>query len=288
MILERRPVTAGICFGCLAYKPHLGLLLPTALAAGGYWRTFAAAAATVVVLVLASFALFGTETWAGFLGQMAVSRHLLEIPHQPNRWPTVFGAVRILGGTLALAYAAQVISSALALVAVALVWRRPGPIETKSAVLVVATFLATPYAWDYDTAILIFAAAWLAREGMRTGFLPWERIAIVALLILPLLTIAVVELTGIPLGPVVLWLVLIVLVRRILDYRLPAGDERVPGNRRIGAYATNSQASTWPGVLGLRCRVCRAPTRVSIVAVFSLSATSLSPFSTFPMRRREQ
>jgi uncharacterized membrane protein len=89
----------------------------------------------------------------------------------------------------------------------------------------VATFLATPYAWDYDAVILIFAAAWLGREGMRSFFLPWERIAIVALLVSPLVTMVTAKLADLQLGPVVLWLVLILLVRRTQGYRFAAAGD---------------------------------------------------------------
>ena len=47
--------------------------------------------------------------------------------------------------------------------------------------------------------------------------------SIVALLALPLVTIATTKLAGIPLGAVLLWLVLIVLVRRSRVFR-PAAD----------------------------------------------------------------
>ena len=43
--LDRRPLVAGILFGLMAYKPQFGLMIPIALAAGGYWRSFIAAAA---------------------------------------------------------------------------------------------------------------------------------------------------------------------------------------------------------------------------------------------------
>ena len=216
MALERRPVIGGICFGCLAYKPHLGLLLPVALAVGGHWRTFAAAAATVAVLVLASLAFFGTSTWIGFLGSLASNRDLIAFAPRPDRIPTAFTAARELGMTVTFAYAVQMLSSVLALGAIVFVWRTPAPVETKAASLVVATFLVTPYAWDYDTVVLIFAAAWLGREGMRTGFLPWERIAIVLLLTFVLLADGSAKLWGIQPGPVILWLVLLVLMRRAL------------------------------------------------------------------------
>src|SRR6185369_11142314 len=62
LLIDRRPVMAGILFGALCYKPHFGLLVPLALAAGGHWRAFLAAAASATALVVASLALFGWTT----------------------------------------------------------------------------------------------------------------------------------------------------------------------------------------------------------------------------------
>ncbi len=248
MVLDRRPAIAGICFGCLAYKPQLAVLLPFALAAGGSWRAFAAAAATVVVLVLASLALFGTATWTGFLGTIGFDRQVVEF--ETGFWtfmPTVFAASRMFGAPLLFAYAAQMVSTVLAVAATAAVWRAPGPIEIKAAVLAVATFLATPYAWLYDTVVLIFAAAWLGREGLRTGFLSWERIAVVLLLTFVLLAIASTELAGVPLAPVILWLVLLVLLRRGLGYRPAAAGEGASGATPIHGSARRERAATLQG-----------------------------------------
>lgn len=70
VLVPSRPVMAGVCIGLLSYKPHLGLLLPLALGAAGYWRTFAAAAATTVALVLATTMVFGAESWTSFIAQI--------------------------------------------------------------------------------------------------------------------------------------------------------------------------------------------------------------------------
>ncbi|MGB9649463.1 MAG: glycosyltransferase family 87 protein, partial [Stellaceae bacterium] len=37
LLLERRPVLAGMFIGCLTYKPQFGILLPVALIAAGQW-----------------------------------------------------------------------------------------------------------------------------------------------------------------------------------------------------------------------------------------------------------
>jgi alpha-1,2-mannosyltransferase len=65
-VLNMRPVVAGLLFGLLAYKPQFGLMIPLALVAGGYWRSFAAAAATIALLALAATATFGFDVWRAF------------------------------------------------------------------------------------------------------------------------------------------------------------------------------------------------------------------------------
>ena len=42
VLLDARPVLAGVLFGLLAYKPQFGLLIPLVLIATGRWKTFAA------------------------------------------------------------------------------------------------------------------------------------------------------------------------------------------------------------------------------------------------------
>ena len=54
IFMERRPLLAGGLIGLLSFKPHLGILIPVALVAGGHWRVIAAAAVTVALLFVAS------------------------------------------------------------------------------------------------------------------------------------------------------------------------------------------------------------------------------------------
>ena len=67
VLLDRRPLVAGILFGLLVYKPQYGLLLPVVLGVSGRWKCFAAAAATVVLLTLATTLAFGASVWGAFL-----------------------------------------------------------------------------------------------------------------------------------------------------------------------------------------------------------------------------
>ena len=220
MALPRRPLLAGVLFGLLCFKPHLGLLIPVALMAGGRWRAFAAAAGTVIGLALGSWLLLGPEAWAGFLRNAPFHRELLETNETLwPRMPGVFTAVRMAGGEPAAGYALQAVSTLLAAAGVFWIWRRPGSQDVKNAVLVVGAFLATPYAWDYDLVVLVFAAAWLAREAGRTGWRPWEKTALLATVLSPAATGFIAVNTGVHLAPILLWAVMGMLLRRALPER---------------------------------------------------------------------
>jgi len=217
MVLDRRPVLAGMLFGLLSFKPHLGVLLPVALVAGGYWRAIMAAAATGTLLFAVSAAVLGADAWAAFVHQMIVQRGVMEIGVWGwHRMPTVFVAMRTAGVAVNVSYAVQIVSGVLAAAVVARVWRAPCASEIKAASVVVATFLVTPYVQDYDMVVLIFAAGWLLKQAPAGRFLPWERIALAILLVLPVAALPLAKWAGMQIGPIVLWAMLILLTRRAL------------------------------------------------------------------------
>ena len=213
--LDRRPVVAGILFGLLAYKPQFGLLIPLVLLATGRWRTLFAAAATVVALTLAVTAVFGMETWRAFFASAPFTREVLE--QGGPGWhliQSVFSFVRMWGGPIPLAYAAQ---GALTLgLAAALVWlwRSPADFALKAAALCLATLLATPYSMDYDMMALAPAIAFLAMHGLRRGFAPYEITALAALWLVPLIARSIAQATLIPLGVIVMLAMFLIVLRR--------------------------------------------------------------------------
>ena len=87
LMIPSRPALAGVCIGLLSYKPHLGLLIPFALAAAGLWRTFAVAAATTLALALVSIPLFGVSSWIAFFAAMSEFGTLVLSPdyERPHR-----------------------------------------------------------------------------------------------------------------------------------------------------------------------------------------------------------
>jgi arabinofuranan 3-O-arabinosyltransferase len=215
MLIHRRPLAAGLLLGCLSCKPQLGLLVPVALFAGGHWRVVCGAISSAIVLATVSTLVFGLDSWVWFSARLAVQRSFMESHAMAWAWmPSVFAAVRLAGAGSSTAYLAQFLSALCAAAAIATLWRRPCSLAIKSAGLVIAAFLATPYAWVYDTIVLIFAAAWLGNEGAKTGFLPWEKITVIVLLTLAALSLLPAKLIHLQIGPVLLWLALAVVLRR--------------------------------------------------------------------------
>jgi arabinofuranan 3-O-arabinosyltransferase len=187
-LLERRPLLAGILIGLLSYKPHLGFLFPIALAAGGYWRTFAAATATAALMAIASWLAFGTDTWIAFFGNIGHTEQafLSEGAADLGKMQSAFGLIRTLGGSEALAWWAQAAVALAAATAVGALWRSRADYEIKAAALGTACMLATPYLYTYDLVVLAVPLAFLFRLGRARGFLPQEMagIGVACLLIL--------------------------------------------------------------------------------------------------------
>jgi hypothetical protein len=213
LAMDKRPVLAGICFGALAFKPHLAIIIPFALIAAGRWRIIAAAAATALLLAGASWTVFGAETWRGFTASTALASAALEHGMVGYaKMQSVFAAVRLLHGPLWLAYAVQAMTAAAAIAAVAVLARRRSP--ATGAAMAAATFLASPFLLDYDMVLLAIPLAWLAGEGLRHGFRPWEKIVLLAAFVLPGIARGAATYAHLPLTPLIVGAVLALLLRR--------------------------------------------------------------------------
>ena len=214
--LDRRPLIAGILIGLLVYKPQFGLMIPLALIAGGRWRTFAAAAVTVVVLTLVTTIAFGLDVWHAFVLSTKFSRTVV-LEQGQTGWQkiqSVFSWARMWGAPIPLAYALQGALTIALGIAIVRLWRSAAPAALKSAALCLAAILATPYSLDYDMMVLAPAIAFLAVDGVRRGFRPWEKTALAALWLAPLVTRSVAQATLIPLGVPAMLAAFILVVRR--------------------------------------------------------------------------
>jgi hypothetical protein len=216
-----RPVLSGVLFGLLAYKPQFGLLIPVALLAGGQWRTFTAAGATVLALAGAATLAFGPEIWRSFAASTETSRTLLL--EQGNvgfeKLQSIFAALRMWGGAVALAYAVQAAASVVALFGVAYAWRACGDCNLKAALLIIATLLASPHVLDYDLMLLAPAIAFIVVSCWPKGFRDFDISVLAAAWFTPLFARAIAGTTGVPLGLIAVAMLYFVAMRHVMRNR---------------------------------------------------------------------
>ena len=213
VLMERKPVLAGCLLGLLSFKPHLGILFPIVLIAGGQWRALAAAAVTTALLTVASGYVFGIETWHAFLQSLPVASEATLMQGRADwaKLQSVFALVRVLGGSAALAWSLQIALSGVVSILLYLMWRSSRmPFELKAAALATGALLVTPYLFLYDLMVLAVPMAFLIRLGLSSGHPPGDMpvIGLASLLIL------IFPLVAAPVGLAAILLVAFLIVRR--------------------------------------------------------------------------
>ncbi len=213
--LERSPLLAGACLGALACKPQLFPCVPVALLSARRWRALAGCACSACGLSAASLLAFGGAAWRAFLANAPLAR--ADIETIAIKWPkmqSVYGAVRLAGGTSSTGYAAQAVAtlSVLALLAIVCA-QRPGRL-LEAASLATAATLFTPFLYDYDLAILSVPLACLAASALRTGWLGWEKLVGSLVFLLPLAARAAGLVLHVTLAPPLVIALMLVLGKR--------------------------------------------------------------------------
>jgi hypothetical protein len=243
LLLQRRPVLAGLLFGALCYKPQFGLLIPLALAAAGQWRAFAAAAVAVLALVGLSVALFGLAAWQAFFAtiggspEMYASGRILF-----SGMANTFGAARLLGASAPLAYGLQAIASLGAAAITVLVWRGPVSWPTRAATLAAAMVVAAPLVLLYDLMLAAIGGAWLIRDRESPAAAGWEMLALGALYLLLLDGRSLAEHCHVPVFPLSAVMLLgIAAGRAWREMALPAAAQR--SRTKTGLLAREQQIS---------------------------------------------
>ena len=219
---EKQPVAAGLLFALVALKPHLGVMIPVALAASRAWRAAACAAMWVGLLVALSGLVFGWEAWRAWL--FDTSRYqalLLEHGEGPFTWmmPSAYMSARLIGLSASVAWLFQIPFTIFAVGATWWTFRRfsAGRIDHEQAVTVacLATVTATPYVFNYDLVLIAPAvlAALARRQGPAMAGTP-ERSVWLALLLLPILVMPL-NANGVPIGPLILAAALALALREV-------------------------------------------------------------------------
>lgn len=228
LALRRRPVLSGVLLGLLVIKPHLAVLFAVALVAARAWRTMVVAAGTAVAALAASLAVLGREALDAWLGSLQFARVASESGALPwAKMPSTFAMLRLVGIPVEAAYAGQAVVAVVAAAAVWVVWRRTDVPALRGAALMTATFLANPYAFDYDLAWLAFPIAWLAVHGVEHGWRRGDREVLVAAWLLPAVATALATITHLQVAPLVLGALVWIALRRV-----------VPDGRSLSAAST--------------------------------------------------
>ena len=164
---DRRPLLAGLAAGLLTMKPHLGLLIPLAYLAGGYWRSFGMAALSALVLGLAASLFFGFEGWGLFVDSLIRVENNLS--QQTGLYPfarmiSLYSALGLAGVPATIALAVHGVGVLLLAYVVAMVWRRQMPLAYKAAITIPATLLISPYSYYYEMVALLFPLMILVKQ----------------------------------------------------------------------------------------------------------------------------
>ncbi len=215
LLLESRPILAGLLLGILSCKPQLFLVIPFALLAGRRWIALASIAATTAVLVIASLLFFGTSTWEAFFANAPLLRNILEAGHAPyTQVLTTYSSVRMLGLPPNIAFLVQALASLFGIALIGYVWYFNLAIELRYAVLVAVIALASPYLLTHDMTILAIGMAYFYRDMVARGTLPYERLMIACLWGLPLVCVFVANYTHFQSAPLIIAAFACLTVRR--------------------------------------------------------------------------
>lgn len=209
LLLGRHPVLAGVLIGLMTVKPHLAVLFPLVLIAGGHWRTFVAAALTSVgsfALAAAAFGPASIRSWFDGMGLVgaAIDEQVLPV----HKFVTPYAGLQLVAVPQQVALLVHVAVAIVAGWVVWVIWRRTDDLRIRGSALVVGTFLVTPYAADYDLALLAFPLAWTALVGLERGWMRRDRNLLVIGWVLPIVCAPLAFLTHVSLTPLVLgvWL----------------------------------------------------------------------------------
>jgi len=171
LLRNRCDFLAGLAFGCLIFKPQLGLALAIVFVAIGAWKMVSGVVLSAAAQLSIGVLYYGTDalrTWVRMLFSVpSVLPSFEPRPYQTHclrtfwtmivPWPPVssalygISAVVVLGLTIAL-------------------WLRPAPLALRFSALLLATVLVAPHLTVYDLVILapamLLLADWLLSQDL--------------------------------------------------------------------------------------------------------------------------
>lgn len=193
LLRDRREFLAGLCLGCLIFKPQLGIAAAIVFVSIGAWKTVAGAALSAAGELSAGILYYGMEPlrrWIHVLRNVGAVSDLLEPkPYQTHSLRT-FWSMLVPWNDLSLGL--YVLSAVVILALTIACWKRSRrvPLILRYSALLLATVLVAPHLTVYDLVILAPAipllADWLVGQG-PTPSTGWLGILLYLVYMLPLL-----------------------------------------------------------------------------------------------------
>jgi alpha-1,2-mannosyltransferase len=202
-LLNRHGIGAGILFGLLTFKPHLGLLVPVVCLAERRWKTIITAACVGIAMICASIAVFGTASWVAYFDFLVEFQERIAKQTSSdflNYSTTVLMAEQIMGMPMPLARAIQILVSLGTVLAVYWAFRQTENKTLRLILLLVGVSLATPFGFLYDLPFMAVATVLMVRVGLASGFLPFEVPLLAAVWLVPFISFTTAT-YGVPLAP---------------------------------------------------------------------------------------
>ena len=159
-LCEGAPIPAGVLFGLLTVKPHLGILIPFVLLLRRNWKCIASAGATVLAMAGFSLLLWGVTPWKDYIDNVIPYQATLLSAGQAfyhRMTPGVFFDLANI-----IPEWAKLIHALIALpVAAAALWavRKEGITPRTVLILSIATMIVVPYGFNYDMVAIAGALA---------------------------------------------------------------------------------------------------------------------------------
>lgn len=190
----------------LTIKPQMGFLIPLVWLLDRRWTTILLTAAVTVALVALSVALFGIEAWRDYLGATLPALSELE-RHGDGSFkyiiPSLFMSLRLLGVDGDVAFLVHLGFAAMVFCALVFALTRMADRRLRTALVLVATSLITPYMHFYDLGILLAGVMIALSASRKPGLDRPLMIGAVVAWVLPIVIVAM-GLAGLPLSPLLI------------------------------------------------------------------------------------
>lgn len=171
LLRNGRRFLAGLAFGCLVFKPQLGLALAIVFVATGAWKIVGGAVLSAAAQLSVGVLYYGMEplrTWVRVLSGVPGAMPFFEPrPYQTHclrtfwsmilPWPPLPSALYLISAVIVLGFTITL-------------WLRPAPLALRYSALLLATVLVAPHLTVYDLVILapalLLLADWLLSQDL--------------------------------------------------------------------------------------------------------------------------